>query len=175
MFTPRFAGLAFIGLLAIVNVAGMPVQPIERSLALRGPAPFEPIQAYKRDLHVDRAIASDDALMLEKRQNADINTIPEQDPTKAPNGKIIPYAKRQNADINTIPEQDPTKAPNGKIIPYAKRQNADINTIPEQDPTKAPNGKIIPYVKRQNGNVNTIPEEVATQAPQGKLELYQGA
>ena len=43
--------------------------------------------------------------------------IPEEDPTKAPDGKTVPYAKRQAV----IPEEDPTKAPDGKTVPYAKR------------------------------------------------------
>jgi hypothetical protein len=60
----------------------------------RGLAPFQPIQAYV------------------KRQNV----IPEEDPTKAPNGVTIPYVKRQGV----IPEEDPTKAPNGVTIPYQK-------------------------------------------------------
>jgi len=166
MFAPGFVTLFFVALFAAVNVAGYPVPlPIRRALAQRGPAPFEPIQAYiNRDLH--------DTLIYKKR---DTNTIPEETPTKAPNsvlqlygkrqipeevptkapdGDVVPYAKRQ------IPEEVPTKAPNGDTVPYAKRQ------IPEEVPTKAPNGDIVPYAKRQ------IPEEVPTKAPNGDIVPY---
>ncbi len=99
-----------------------------------------------------------------KRQ--DINEIPEELPTKAPNGVTVPYVKRQ--DINVIPEELPTKAPNGVTVPYVKRQ--DINVIPEELPTKAPNGVTVPYVKRQD--VNEIPEELPTKAPNGVTVPY---
>ena len=63
--------------------------------------------------HVDRGVLDD---TYEKRDAGD-NTIPEQIPTKAPNGVIQAYAKRDAGD-NTIPEQIPTKAPNGVIQAY---------------------------------------------------------
>ena len=90
--------------------------------------------------HIDRRSVPD--LAYEKRQ-VEVNTIPEEVPTKAPNGQIERYAKRQ-AEVNTIPEEVPTKAPNGQIERYAKRQ-VEVNTIPEEVPTKAPNGQIERY------------------------------
>ena len=86
-----------------------------------------------------------DALMYEKRQgDNNINTIPEETPTKAPNGVLEAYGKRQ------IPEQVATKAPNGETVVYEKRQSDNnINTIPEETPTKAPNGVLEAYGKRQ--------------------------
>ncbi|KAN0124994.1 hypothetical protein V8E52_001546 [Russula decolorans] len=94
---------------------------------------------------------------------------------KRPDGQVVPYVKRQaDSNINTIPEEQPTKAPNGQIVPYVKRQaDSNINTIPEEQPTKAPNGQIVPYVKRQvDSNINTIPEEQPTKAPNGQIVPY---
>jgi len=140
MFTSGFVTLFFVALVA-VNVVGYPVpMPIRRALAKRGPAPFEPIRAYVNRDYVDRGIV--------KRQGLDINNIPEEQATKAPDGDIVPYAKRQGLDINNIPEEQATKAPDGDIVPYAKRQGLDINNIPEEQATKAPDGDIVPYAKR---------------------------
>ena len=41
---------------------------------------------------------------------------------------IRAYVKRQG-NVNTIPEEDPTKAPNGIIQPYAKREEALQGTL----------------------------------------------
>jgi hypothetical protein len=118
--------------------------------------------------HVDRGTVPDGSLMYEKR-DSNINTIPEELPTKAPTGLLEAYVKRQG-NINTIPEELPTKAPTGLLEAYVKR-DSNINTIPEELPTKAPTGLLEAYVKRQ-GNINTIPEELPTKAPTGLLEAY---
>lgn len=53
------------------------------------------------------------------------------------------YEKRQG-NINTIPEEVATKAPNGVLEEYVKRQG-NVNTIPEEVATKAPNGDLELY------------------------------
>jgi hypothetical protein len=53
------------------------------------------------------------------------------------------YEKRQG-NVNTIPEEVPTKAPTGVLEEYVKRQG-NVNTIPEELPTKAPNGFLEDY------------------------------
>jgi len=66
----RLVALAFVGLFAVVNVAAVPL-PMDHAVARRDPSPFNPIVGYlKRD------------------------TIPEEVPTKAPDGHIVVY-KRQ--------------------------------------------------------------------------------
>jgi hypothetical protein len=194
MFAPGFVTLFFVALFA-VNVAGYPVpEPLRvrcyPSMWLYTADGFVSVpwlNAVRRRLNPYKLIstvtlfvcvASNCITITEhfsqhvepyvKRQG-NINTIPEELPTKAPNGVLEAYVKRQG-NINTIPEELPTKAPNGVLEAYVKRQG-NINTIPEELPTKAPNGVLEAYVKRQS-NINTIPEELPTKAPNGVLEAY---
>ncbi|KAI9462380.1 hypothetical protein BJY52DRAFT_1222003 [Lactarius psammicola] len=112
MSTSRLITLAFVLVFAIINVVATPVpEPInvrlglfQHAVAQRDPAPFEPIPAYmKRD-----GLYSQDN---NKRQDI----IPEETPTKAPNGQIEIYGR---APQNIIPAEIAVTAPQGVVKPY---------------------------------------------------------
>lgn len=109
-----------------------------------------------------------------KGKRQEVNTMPEQVPTKSDgNGKIVAY-KRE--DVNTFPVQQASMAPDGVIIPYTATNNNKgkrqaVNTMPEQVATKSDeNGKIVAYVKRED--VNTFPVQQASMAPDGVIIPY---